>query len=196
MHRECFDAIKSLRSNDKIIITKPDKSSGVVILNKSDHITKTNLTLNDAGKFQPIDPSETMITLQRSNQIFHYTRCITPKRETNWWGPSPRHCAIGSSASSEEISQRRQAVSKTVSDLTGPRFEPWIFRSRDKRDIARPTGRYTAKIEAKIQRHLLQLSNGGVMHESIYKEIRPTGSLRPRLYGLPNVHKTIRGFSF
>ena len=27
------------------------------------------------------------------------------------------------------------------------------------------------------------------MHESVYKEIRPTGSLRPRLYGLPKVHK-------
>ena len=46
-----------------------------------------------------------------------------------------------------------------------------------------------AKIEAKIQRRLLQLSNGGVMHESVYKEICPSGSLRPRLHGLPKVHK-------
>ena len=45
------------------------------------------------------------------------------------------------------------------------------------------------KIEAKIQRRLLQLSKGGVMHEPVYKEICPTGSLRPRLYGLPKVHK-------
>ena len=29
----------------------------------------------------------------KSNQIFHYTRCNTPKRVTSWWGPSPRHCA-------------------------------------------------------------------------------------------------------
>ena len=29
----------------------------------------------------------------RSNQIFHYTRCKTPKRVTSWRGPSPRHCA-------------------------------------------------------------------------------------------------------
>ena len=27
------------------------------------------------------------------NQIFHYTRCNTPKRVTSWRGPSPRHCA-------------------------------------------------------------------------------------------------------
>ena len=56
MHRECFDAIKLLQSNDKIRITKPDKGSGVVILNKSDYIIKTNLILDDVGKFQQIDP--------------------------------------------------------------------------------------------------------------------------------------------
>ena len=27
------------------------------------------------------------------NQIFYYTRWITPKRVTSWRGPSPRHCA-------------------------------------------------------------------------------------------------------
>ena len=31
--------------------------------------------------------------LERLNQIFHYTRCITPKRITSWRDPSPRHCA-------------------------------------------------------------------------------------------------------
>ena len=55
MHRECFDAIKILRSNDKIRITKPDKDLGVVILNKSDYIIKTKLILDDVGKFQPIN---------------------------------------------------------------------------------------------------------------------------------------------
>ena len=29
----------------------------------------------------------------KSNQIFHYTRCNTPKRVTSWRGPSARHCA-------------------------------------------------------------------------------------------------------
>ena len=43
------------------------------------------------------------------------------------------------------------------------------------------------KIRGKIR--TLQLSNGGVMRESVHKEIRQTGSLRPRLYGLPKVHK-------
>ena len=47
----------------------------------------------------------------------------------------------------------------------------------------------TGKIEAKIQRRLLLLSNGRVMQESVYKENRSAGSLRLRLYGLPKVHK-------
>ena len=28
-----------------------------------------------------------------SNQILHYTRCITPKRVTSFPSPSPRHCS-------------------------------------------------------------------------------------------------------
>ena len=38
MHKENFQAIKSLRSNEQILITKPDKGSGVAILNKNDCI--------------------------------------------------------------------------------------------------------------------------------------------------------------
>ena len=56
MHRECFDAIKLLRSNDKIRITKLVKGSDVVILNKCDYSIKTNLILDDVGKFQQINP--------------------------------------------------------------------------------------------------------------------------------------------
>ena len=31
--------------------------------------------------------------ISNQNQIFHYTRCKTPKRVASWRGPSPRHCA-------------------------------------------------------------------------------------------------------
>ena len=36
MTKECFQVIKSLRTNEDILITKPDKGVGVVILNKND----------------------------------------------------------------------------------------------------------------------------------------------------------------
>ena len=128
-----------------------------------------------------------MITPQKSNlslYSLYYDEAWNELTE-----PISASLRPGNTASFEEVSQRRQAVGNTVSDLTGPRFKPQTSRSRDKRVAARPTGRYTAKIEKNIQRRLLQLSKGGVMHESVYKEIRPTGSLRTRLHGLPKVHK-------
>ena len=47
----------------------------------------------------------------------------------------------GSKPSFKEMSQRWRAIGNTVSDLTGPRFEPRTSRSRDKRITARPTNR-------------------------------------------------------
>ena len=52
MHHECFLAIKSLGANKNILITKPDKSSGMVILNYTDYMEKMELILNDTDKFQ------------------------------------------------------------------------------------------------------------------------------------------------
>ena len=51
MHKEHFQAIKFLRSNKQILITQPDKGSGVVILNKSDYIQKMGYILDDKTKF-------------------------------------------------------------------------------------------------------------------------------------------------
>ena len=47
----------------------------------------------------------------------------------------------GSTASFEEMSLRWRAVGSTVSNLTGPRFEPRTSHSRDELVTARPTGR-------------------------------------------------------
>ena len=47
MHKACFRAINSLRKNNDIIITKPDKGSGVVLSNKSDYVDKPNKILDD-----------------------------------------------------------------------------------------------------------------------------------------------------
>ena len=56
MHEECFCAINSLRKNDNIIITKPHKGSGVVLLNKSDYVDKMNKILDDQSKFKRHGP--------------------------------------------------------------------------------------------------------------------------------------------
>ena len=51
MNKEHFHAIKSLRSNEQILITKPDKGSGVVVLNRNDYIQKMGNILEDKTKF-------------------------------------------------------------------------------------------------------------------------------------------------
>ena len=56
MHKKCFRAINSLRKNDHIIITKPDKGSSVVLLNKSDYVDKINEILDDQSTFKRLGP--------------------------------------------------------------------------------------------------------------------------------------------
>ena len=109
LHREHFQALKSLRSNNDIFITKPDKGSGVVILNKKDYIQKMENILLDKEKFEKLGDVET----------------------------------------------------------------------QDK----------TAKLEQKLQKRLLELVNSKVLTNEVYDRIRPTGSQRPQMYGLPKIHK-------
>ena len=56
LHKEGFRAINSLRKNDDIIITKPDKCSGVVLLNKSCYVDKMNEILDHQSKFKRLGP--------------------------------------------------------------------------------------------------------------------------------------------
>ena len=47
----------------------------------------------------------------------------------------------------------------------------------------------TQKIEGATQRRLLSLKNNNKITASVYDALRPSGSCRPRLYGLPKTHK-------
>ena len=70
MTKECFQAIKSLRMIEDIIITKSDKGSGVVILNKNEYTDKMMTILNDITKFLDHGPSTSNdITAKRETQI-------------------------------------------------------------------------------------------------------------------------------
>ena len=57
-------------------------------------------------------------------------------------GPISASLRPGNTTSFEEMSQRWRAVGNTVSDLTGPRFEPQTSCSRDESVTARPTVRF------------------------------------------------------
>ena len=57
MKNECLQALKSFRSNSDVLITKLDKESGVVVLDKSDYILKMEKILYNPTKFELIGSS-------------------------------------------------------------------------------------------------------------------------------------------
>ena len=68
-----FAPLQSLRDNDSVTITKPDKGRGVVILDKSDYLTKMFSILNDSSKSLPIniDTSTYLLKLEdKLNRVF------------------------------------------------------------------------------------------------------------------------------
>ena len=106
--KEHIAALRELRNNKEIIITRPDKGNGTVLMNKTDYIARMMEILGDETKFE---------------------------------------CLGGC----------------------------------DKHDR-------TAQIERALQAYLLQQRKAGEISNEIYDRIRPTGSVRPRMYGLPKVH--------
>ena len=66
-------ALKSLKDDESIIITRPDKGRGSVVLDKLDYNQKVDTILQDASKFQKIlaDPF-TLITRAEDK----LTRCL------------------------------------------------------------------------------------------------------------------------
>ena len=49
LKREHFKALKELRENDRIVISRPDKGRATVIMNSSDFVSKMMLILNDTS---------------------------------------------------------------------------------------------------------------------------------------------------
>ena len=50
--KKYFQAIRSLQSNNDILITKPDKDAGVIILNKHDYVLKIDTLHHNASKLE------------------------------------------------------------------------------------------------------------------------------------------------
>ena len=71
------EALKSLLADDSIIIQKSDKGNSVVILNKSDYVTRMHELLADTSKFQKLD-------IQGENDyncIIHHHRTWRPQEK-------------------------------------------------------------------------------------------------------------------
>ena len=64
-------ALTDLRKDDSIIITKPDKGNGVVIVNKLDYLNKMKLLVSDETKFKKLTQNPTK---SREDSLISYLR--------------------------------------------------------------------------------------------------------------------------
>ena len=74
--------IKLLRNNYNLVISKPDKGTGVVLLDHADYVSKMILIPNDDTKFKKLGPVETC----------DHTTSIEAKfqKQLNKWSSLPR----------------------------------------------------------------------------------------------------------
>ena len=71
LSREELNVYKELKSNADIVISRPDKGNGVVILNKQDYLRKMDKILSDQTKFEHIgnaDANDRTVQQERALQ--------------------------------------------------------------------------------------------------------------------------------
>ena len=80
--KEIKEALQNIKSKQKIIITKADKGSNVVILNKSEYIAKMSTIINDNSKFKYLGPvKEFDKTLKIEKEICFVLKDLLNKKE-------------------------------------------------------------------------------------------------------------------
>ena len=75
--------LKNLRDDKSIVISKPDKGRGVVILNKVDYITKTEEILQDATKFRSLSEDWFKCVLRLEDRLNRFLRTVKTKLGDN-----------------------------------------------------------------------------------------------------------------
>ena len=69
LSQEEHAACRSLRSNSNIVIQRPDKGGGVVVMSKSSYQSKLAMIISDANKFQPCDTKQSENIKKKINVI-------------------------------------------------------------------------------------------------------------------------------
>jgi hypothetical protein len=67
--KDDLKTLDDLQNDKNIVIVKPDKGNGVVILDRGDYNQKMEDILHDTTKFEHLDADPVKLTLQRENQI-------------------------------------------------------------------------------------------------------------------------------
>lgn len=67
-------ALKKLICNKDIVVTRPDKGNGIVILNRSDYINKVLSIIQDISKFKHLNTDILELCLKRENKLIRFLR--------------------------------------------------------------------------------------------------------------------------
>src|SRR6201990_1520672 len=70
---------RSLKKDKSIIISKPDKGSGVVIMNRNDYITKMKQLLSDTTKFKKLNTNVFKYVLKLEDRINTFLRSLSSR---------------------------------------------------------------------------------------------------------------------
>ena len=82
LEKQHLQTIRQLTNNKDLVITRPDKGKGVVIMKKSDYIAKMNDVLNDKSKFIRLGPvSEMDHTAGAETSMQDLLRSLHKKKE-------------------------------------------------------------------------------------------------------------------
>ena len=74
-------ALRNLSKNKNIVILRPDKGNGVVILNKMDYINKVETLLLDVSKFRKLDTDVLDLCLKREGKLIRFLRDTLLKKQ-------------------------------------------------------------------------------------------------------------------
>ena len=66
---EDYETLKGLKEDKNIVLIKPDKGNGVVILNHPDYTSKMDAVLNDETKFKLLTSDLIKATLKQENKL-------------------------------------------------------------------------------------------------------------------------------
>ena len=75
-------ALKSLASNKTIVIMKPDKGNGVVLMHKVDYISKVDVILSDVTKCKLIDKDIFKLMIHLEDETNRFLRSLKTHKIT------------------------------------------------------------------------------------------------------------------
>ena len=92
-HKKLLAALKPLSRDKSIVVTKPDKGKGVVILDKDEYLEKISDLLGDSSKFLKVDGDPYKILLKQEDRI---NRFVDQLQKTGIIEPTTRSTSVPS----------------------------------------------------------------------------------------------------